>query len=529
MSLIFEQSAPAREADHNRADVACFIGYVARRRGVALPAPVREQLAAAGWVNGLWARPAAQVERLENLPVTIDGWGLFDHLFDWSARPLDGAGRRACAGYLGAAVRAFFAHGGRRAIVIRVGDPWPLLESGTRRAAKRRQRLRRLLPDFADTGAPEHPFTPFDPANWQGIQHLYGLGDCGMVLLPDLADACAVDPPIPDLAPTPPPPPEGFVECGVDEPLQADTSLRHTPAPRLDNSGYAAWKLALDAARNFLGRHRRETLLLASPPLPHVDASRISGGKRRHAQTDMLAWLRRAGVLNDNTSDGRPAEALVQLAWPWLRTRNAADLPESLEAPEGILAGLIADGAIQRGCHRSVAGDFSLARLRDVVDGEPVPAWGLDETSPAAMLARRVCLFAPQPGGWALQSDVTTAAAGATRFGGASRLIAHLLRACRAVGETVVFEGNDEATWARLRRGLEDVLLRYWDAGAFSGATPGEAFSVRCDRHTMTRNDLDNGRLIAQIMVWPAMSIERITVALNLGNAAESPNMREAA
>ncbi|HNQ03550.1 MAG TPA: hypothetical protein PKH69_02955 [Thiobacillaceae bacterium] len=527
MSLRFELTPPTAPADHRRADIACFIGHVARRPGVPLPAALREQLAAAGWVHGVWARPAAQLETLDNLPVVLDGWDQFDTLFAWEGRPVEADGRRRCATYLGAALRSFFAHGGRRAIVIRVGDPWPLLEDAAVRTAQRRPRLRRLLPDYARLEAPITPFAPGDPATWQGIQHLYGRREASLVLLPDLADACAVAPPVPAPAPLPPVPPEGFTECSVDEAPEPDTSLADIPPPRLDQGGYAAWRVAIEAARHFLDRQMgpRETMLVTSLPLPHVTASRIEGGGRVYAQADTLAWLERMGVLAGALAGDRPAEALVQLAWPWLALRAGGDLPAGLEPPEGTLAGLIAASAVERGCHRSVAGEFSRPRLRDLVRAEPMPAWDLAEDAPDARLARRVCLFAPQPDGWALQSDVTTLAAGACRFGGAGRLLGNLLRACRVAGESVVFEPNGERTWAQLAATLNDVLFAYWRAGAFSGASPAEAWSLRCDG--MTRNDLDSGRLIVHLTVWPAMSIERITVVLTLGSGADG--LREAA
>lgn len=529
MSLVFELAPAVRAEARNRADVACFIGHVARRQGVPLPASQRAQLAAAGWVNGIWARPPGQIEQLGNLPVVLDSWELFDALFAWEARPLDESGQRTCAGYLGAMVRSFFAHGGKRAIVIRVGDPWPLLESGDRRAAQRRPRIRRLLPDFARLSVPDTPFDPGNPGTWQGIQHLYGQREASMVLLPDLADACAVDAPLPEVTPPPPTPPEGFAECSRDEVPQRDTRLADTPPPHLDSSGYAAWKMALDAARHFLDQRMgpRETLLVASLPLAHVDASRVKGRGRLYGQEDMLSWLQRMGILDERAERDRPAAALVQLAWPWLKRRGSGDLPAALEPPEGALAGLIAASAVTRGCHRSVAGEFSRPHLRDVVTAQPVPAWGLDEHSADALLARRVCLFAPQPDGWALQSDVTTAPSGACHFGGASRLIANLLRACREAGEGMVFESNGEGTWAQLSATLNDVLLNYWRAGAFSGGSPEAAFNLRCDTSTMTRNDLDNGRLVVHITVWPAMSVERISVVLKLQDAAE--NLWEAA
>ncbi|NNE64776.1 MAG: phage tail sheath family protein, partial [Gammaproteobacteria bacterium] len=44
-------------------------------------------------------------------------------------------------------------------------------------------------------------------------------------------------------------------------------------------------------------------------------------------------------------------------------------------------------------------------------------------------------------------------------------------------------------------------LYNEWVSGALLGANPEEAFFVRCDRTTMTQNDLDNGRLICLIGV----------------------------
>lgn len=536
MSLVFETASPPQQADRNRADVACFIGFVARRKGRPLPAALREQLRAAGWIDGVWARSSAQIESLENLPLLLDSWHLFDWLFDWESRPLnaDGDGDRVCATYLGATVRSFFARGGRRAVVIRAGDPWPYLESGDRRATLRRQRVRRLLPDFAERGSVARPFEPHNPASWQGIHHLYGLRDVSMLVLPDLSDACTLEPPTPAITPTPPPLPEGFVECSENEPpAPSDRALRQLPAPRLDSRGYAAWQLAVSAAQSFLSdpRNHREVLLVAALPLPDIDARRVSGTGHVHAQSDLLAYLQRIGVLRADGSvagDGT-ASAFVQLGWPWLRTQASDDLPESLEPPDGVLAGLVAAGAVQRGAFRSVAGDFSIARLRDVVDGQPLPSWEFGADGPTAQLARHLCVFAPVPEGWALQSDVTTSPGDAWRFGGASRLMGTIVRAARAAGDNVAFDPNGPVLWARLRSTLENMLMGFWHEGAFAGASSAQAFSVRCDRSTMTQADLDAGRLIVEISVQPAVSIERITVVLNLGNDLGSASVREAA
>jgi hypothetical protein len=248
----------------------------------------------------------------------------------------------------------------------------------------------------------------------------------------------------------------------------------------------------------------------------------------------MLAYLRRIGVLRDDGSlagvDQGTASAFVQLGWPWLHTQASEDLPEGLEAPDGVLAGLIAAGATLRGAFRSVAGDFSMPRLRDIAGAEPVPSWSLGSDGPTWQLAQHVCVFAELPDGWALQSDVTTSPQEAWRFGGASRLMSTIVRAARASGDAVAFDANGPVLWAQVRSGIEDMLLGFWREGAFAGASAAEGFNVRCDRSTMTQSDLDAGRLIVEISVRPAVSIERITVVLNLANTVGgSARVREAA
>ena len=64
-----------------------------------------------------------------------------------------------------------------------------------------------------------------------------------------------------------------------------------------------------------------------------------------------------------------------------------------------------------------------------------------------------------------------------------------------------VFEPNGERLWANVRRTVEDFLFTEWMNGALLGDKPEKAFFVKCDRSTMTQNDIDNGRLVCLIGV----------------------------
>jgi uncharacterized protein len=81
------------------------------------------------------------------------------------------------------------------------------------------------------------------------------------------------------------------------------------------------------------------------------------------------------------------------------------------------------------------------------------------------------------------------------------RYFAYLEHSIDRGTQWAVFENNNEPLWANVRQTVSDFLFNEWRNGALMGTKPEEAFFVRCDRSTMTQNDLDNGRLICLIGV----------------------------
>ena len=77
-----------------------------------------------------------------------------------------------------------------------------------------------------------------------------------------------------------------------------------------------------------------------------------------------------------------------------------------------------------------------------------------------------------------------------------------------------VFEPNGEDLWARVRRTISGFLRTLWRADALAGVTEEEAFFVRCDRSTMTEDDIANGRLIALVGVAPLRPAEFVIVRI---------------
>jgi hypothetical protein len=457
---------------------------------------------------------------LLDVPVPIDSWSTFDYLFAWDQRPVSPDGALRGGTYLGAAVRSFFAQGGQRCYVVRVGDPWPF-------NAPREQRLNqieRLVPGYRPQSRSLFSGSPSDRGSWHGVGHLFGLPDVAFLGLPDLADGVAADrPALPTQSPVAEEDlPETFVVCSDPAPAPPpDSGVRQLPAPRCDGLGYGEWVRSLHLVASLLERHQhqgslRPVQLVAAIPLP------LAGTP---AEQDLWAVLgddSAPGLTTDPADDGI-ASRFVQLVYPWVRTPGSAALPEQLESPEGLLIGLLARNALSRGTYRGAAN----SALGDVFSVVPLLSqrqqWAVQGAigRRSRALIDRVSLLGPTPDGLQLLSDVTTSLDERYRPASVNRLVAGLIRAARQLGEELVFEASGEYLWMRLEESLDGLLQSLFAAGALRGTTAAEAYGVRCDRTTMTQNDLDHGRVIAQMQINPALPVEQITVVLALNDSGQ--------
>jgi uncharacterized protein len=57
----------------------------------------------------------------------------------------------------------------------------------------------------------------------------------------------------------------------------------------------------------------------------------------------------------------------------------------------------------------------------------------------------------------------------------------------------VVFEPNDEPLWAQIRLNVGAFMHGLFRQGAFQGATPRDAYLVKCDKETTTQDDINKG------------------------------------
>jgi phage tail sheath protein FI len=240
---------------------------------------------------------------------------------------------------------------------------------------------------------------------------------------------------------------------------------------------------------------------------------------------------------NDAPPRARLSTAFLQLCYPWLKTTGSWVLNESLEPPDGALVGMLARNSLTRGAFMD-ATKIVPAEITDVfpelpqeetlVSDTPL-VWGDNSWKP---LIIRLSLFGFTPTGLRLLSDVTAYPGEAYRPARVHRLVAVILRAARQLGERIVFRQNGPVLWKNVEISLTQLMTQLWRSNALEGATAKEAFTVRCDAGTMTQNDLDNGRLVAQVIFTAAATIELIRVTLGLetsgaGAQAAAPVLAE--
>lgn len=544
---------PAPAAQPGRADVALIAGLVGRKPQ-PLPGALRAFLAAGGWVPMLMpeAGDTAAHQALLGVPVPVESWDEFAALYDGLTRPVQPGSAATLPCNLALSVRSFFAEGGRKAYIVRTGDPMALVDFGTAEApvsADDFAAAKLRLLDFARSTDPARPdshiplvpglLIPSNEADtahrktWLGAAAIYGVDDAAMLLLPDLVDLCAGRPERVDPEETPPAPGDQFKPCAPALPAALPEARRSRPeyrAPRLDKQGYEQWSNALAKVLDLLARprgpsHRRDVMLVSAMPLPLAS----SGLDRGEERNPLLLLGEDGAVVSGQTlfSDAVIGNARLQLAYPWLATEFAAGCPEGIEAPDGAFAGLVARTALERGAFHSAAGQ----EPQGIKTTVPV----LSQTDLASRcdgsdwLGARLSLFGTRHGRFALLSDATMAASRAWRHGGISRLMNIILRAARSMGQDALFEPNGPQLWARLTSGMERFLAGLADRGALTGRAGEPPFEVACDYSTMSQADLDNGRAIMQIGFTAAYPIERIEVSLSLLDPPAGRPRQEAA
>jgi phage tail sheath protein FI len=78
----------------------------------------------------------------------------------------------------------------------------------------------------------------------------------------------------------------------------------------------------------------------------------------------------------------------------------------------------------------------------------------------------------------------------------------------------VVFEPNDEPLWAQIRLNVGSFMHQLYRQGAFAGATPKDAYLVKCDKDTTTQADVDRGIVNILVGFMPLKPAEFVVIRI---------------
>lgn len=189
------------------------------------------------------------------------------------------------------------------------------------------------------------------------------------------------------------------------------------------------------------------------------------------------------------------------LYYPWIEVRDPSVSRNVYVAPSGHLAGIYARVDVERGVHKAPANEVvrGITKIaQDVTKREQ------DMLNPKNINALR---FFPGRGNRVWGARVLTSDS-AWKYINVRRLFIFVEESIDEGTQWVVFEPNDEPLWARVRQSITNFLTTVWRSGALEGTKAEQAFFVKCDRTTMTQDDIDNGRLICLIGIAPVKPAE---------------------
>ncbi len=202
--------------------------------------------------------------------------------------------------------------------------------------------------------------------------------------------------------------------------------------------------------------------------------------------------------------------------FPWLRVRDPLAASEVVSVPpSGHLAGIYARTDATRGVFKAPA-------------NEPVRgALGLTRLITRAQQARlnvngvNCIRFFPQEGIRVWGARTLAPAASEWRYVPVRRLFNMVEESIKVGTRWVVFEPNDQTLWKSIRRDVGAFLMRLWRSGALMGATPEQAFFVKCDAETNPPDVIDAGQVVTLVGIAPVKPAEFIVFRIGQHVAAD--------
>lgn len=222
------------------------------------------------------------------------------------------------------------------------------------------------------------------------------------------------------------------------------------------------------------------------------------------------------GVVDVRTLRAQFDSSRAALYYPWVGVMDATTNTELLLPPSGFVAGIYARTDVERGVHQAPANEV----IRGAIGLELILSTAQQELlNPEGINALRSF----EGRGIRVWGARTLSADPEWTYVNLRRYFAYLERSIDRGTQWAVFAPNGAALWATVRRAVEDFLHAEWTSGRLPGRKAAEAYFVRCDRSTMTQDDLDHGRLVCLVGVAPLRPAEFVTFRIGQWTADRRP------
>jgi uncharacterized protein len=210
---------------------------------------------------------------------------------------------------------------------------------------------------------------------------------------------------------------------------------------------------------------------------------------------DVAQWL---------TEDFNRRSQFAALYYPWIAVANPRQAGRPILVPPcGHVAGIWSRTDETRGVYKAPAnevprGVIGLAYDCNFREQELLNPIGINCIRPFPNRGIRV---------WGartlVEPDITE-----WRYISVRRLMSYIEKSIELGTQWVVFEPNDRDLWERVKRTVNNFLMGLWREGALYGASPLDAFYVKCDEELNTPDTMILGRLYIEIGVCPVRPAE---------------------
>lgn len=203
--------------------------------------------------------------------------------------------------------------------------------------------------------------------------------------------------------------------------------------------------------------------------------------------------------------------------YPWIVTPEPGSGMRTLTPPGGHVLGIYARSDIERGVFKAPSNEV----VRGAIDVE----FNVTEAMQDVLNPKGVNVIRRFPGrGIRVWAARTMASDAEWKYINVRRLFIFLERSIDEGTQWAVFEPNNDRLWGRVTDAIRQFLRAQWRAGALQGQKEQDAFFIRCDRTTMTQDDIDNGRLICLVGVATIRPAEFVIFRISQISNTQSRN-----